>query len=63
MLGSFSHIAQFIRLDIRAFLRNEGSVRIIWLEHLLWCIPIVLWLKLVCGMPIWFYAWRWWFRR
>ena len=56
MFGSFSHIAHFIRLDIRAFMRNEGSVRIIWLEHLLWCIPIILWVKAVCGMPLWLYV-------
>lgn len=56
VLGSFAHIAHFIRVDTRAVLRNEGDVRALWIEHLLWCLPIVVWLKVVCGMPLWIYV-------
>jgi fatty acid desaturase len=31
-------------------------VRGIWLEHLLWCVPVILWTRIVCGMPIWIYV-------
>ncbi len=24
-------------------------------QHLLWCVPVIAWVKLVCGMPLWIY--------
>jgi fatty acid desaturase len=39
----------------RPLIRNKQDVRRVWLEHLVWCVPVVLWLKLVCGMPLWIY--------
>jgi fatty acid desaturase len=27
-----------------------------WLEHLLWCVPVIAWLMLVCHMPLWIYV-------
>ena len=30
-------------------------MRRIWLEHLLWCLPVVLWVKVACGIPLWLY--------
>jgi fatty acid desaturase len=62
-LGSFWRIVMFLRDELlallhterRALIRNEQNVRHVWLEHLAWCVPVVLWLKLVCGMPLWLY--------
>ena len=55
IIGSFWRIGMFLRGELRAVARNEAGVRAIWVEHLLWCVPVVLWLQLVCGMPLWIY--------
>ena len=56
IIGSFWQMGRFLRVEFRGVLRNEGGKRLIWLEHLVWCVPVVLWLKLVCGMPLWIYV-------
>src|SRR6266850_1431457 len=33
----------------------QDRARVMWLEHLLWCVPVILWVKVVCGMPLWIY--------
>jgi len=63
VIGSFWRIGMFLRDELlalrhseqRALIRNEQNVRRVWLEHLVWCVPVVLWLKLVCAMPLWIY--------
>jgi fatty acid desaturase len=41
---------------VRALARGQsGNLRTLWLEHLLWCVPVIAWLKYVCGMPLWLY--------
>ena len=63
LLGSFWRIAMFLRDEVlalrhseqRPLIRNRQNVRRVWLEHLAWCVPVVLWLKLVCAMPLWIY--------
>src|SRR6516164_6710936 len=63
VLGSFWRIGMFLRdeaqtllhTEKRTLIRNEQNVRRVWLEHLAWCVPVILWLKLVCGMPLWIY--------
>ena len=54
-VGAFWRIWLFWCGELRAFVRGDPGVRRSWLEHLAWCIPIVLWLKLVCGMWLWLY--------
>jgi len=56
LIGSFWHIAAFLKRDLRAVIHNDEGVRRVWLEHLLWCIPVIVWLKVVCGMPLWLYV-------
>jgi fatty acid desaturase len=64
LIGSFWRIGMFLRDELlalrhaekRALIRNEQNVRRVWLEHLGWCVPVVLWLKLVCAMPLWIYV-------
>ena len=64
LIGSFWRIGMFLRDELlalahtekRALIRNEQSVRRVWLEHLAWCVPVVLWLQLVCAMPLWIYV-------
>jgi len=55
VIGAFWSIGKFLRADAIAVIRNEQGVRAYWIEHLLWCVPVVAWLKLACGMPLWIY--------
>jgi fatty acid desaturase len=56
VIGSFTTMAVFLRAELRRVIRDEKRVRAIWLEHLLWCVPVILWLTLVCHMPLWVYV-------
>ena len=56
LIGSFWRIGFFLRAELRAVIRNERHLRVIWLEHLAWCIPVILWLAVVCRMPLWVYV-------
>ncbi len=56
LVGSFWRIGTFLIAELRGVIRGDRGLRAIWLEHLAWCVPVVLWLKLVCGMPLWIYA-------
>jgi fatty acid desaturase len=55
IIGCFWRIVRFLRSEFLGIVRNENDLRAIWVEHLLWCVPVVLWLKWVCGIPLWFY--------
>lgn len=55
LVGSWLRIWMYLRWDLRNAWRGERGIRAVWAEHLLWCIPVVLWLKLACGMPLWIY--------
>jgi fatty acid desaturase len=55
VVGPFWSIGRFLHAEWRAAIRNEQGVRANWLEHLLWCVPVILWVKVVCGMPLWLY--------
>jgi fatty acid desaturase len=55
LIGSFWRIGMFWHTEWRALRAGEPGVRRQWLEHLAWCVPVVMWLKLVCGMPLWIY--------
>ncbi|HYM27109.1 MAG TPA: fatty acid desaturase [Steroidobacteraceae bacterium] len=63
LLGSFWRIGMFLRDELlalrhseqRPLIRNKQNVRRVWLEHLAWCVPVVLWLHYVCAMPLWIY--------
>ncbi len=54
-VGPFWAIGRFLRAEWRAVLANKEGVRALWLEHLLWCVPVVLWVRAVCGIPLWIY--------
>lgn len=64
LLGSFWRIGMFLRDELlamvhgekRPLIRNEQNVRHVWLEHLMWCVPVLVWVKLACGMPLWIYV-------
>jgi len=51
-IGVYWAIGRYLHAEWRAFLANRKGVRALWLEHLLWCIPVIVWVKVVCGMPL-----------
>jgi fatty acid desaturase len=56
VVGPFWRIVQFLWGELRRVINGEGRVRAHWAEHLLWCVPVVLWVTLVCGIPLWVYV-------
>jgi fatty acid desaturase len=55
LVGSWLRIGMYWRWDLRNAWRGEPGIRAVWAEHLLWCIPVLLWVKVVCGIPLWLY--------
>ena len=55
LIGSFYRIGRFLVREFQGIVRGTGRLRSIWLLHLLWCIPALVWLMLVCRMPLWLY--------
>src|SRR5207247_1950154 len=55
-IGVFWAIGRFLSAESRAVIRNQDGVRAVWLEHLLWCIPVIVWVKIVCGIPLSIYV-------
>ena len=56
LVGSFWRIGMFLHHEFQGLRRNEPGLRAIWFEHLLWCVPVIAWVKLACGMPLWIYV-------
>lgn len=54
-IGAYWAIGRYLHAEWRALLADKGGVRALWFEHLLWCIPVIVWVKVVCGMPLWIY--------
>jgi fatty acid desaturase len=55
-VGAFWAIGRFLHAEWRAVLGNEKGVRAVWLEHLLWGVAVMVWVKIVCGIPLWLYV-------
>jgi fatty acid desaturase len=55
LVGSFLRIGMYLQWDLRNLWRGKPGIRAVWAEHLLWCIPVILWVKVVCGIPLWLY--------
>ncbi len=56
LIGPLWRIPRFWRRELRWFVRNERRARAYLPEHLLWWLPVLAWVKLYCGMPIWIYV-------
>ena len=56
VLGPWWQAAVFLAHEARALKGNEPGARMAWIQHLLWCVPVVLWVTVVCGMPLWLYV-------
>jgi fatty acid desaturase len=55
VIGSFWRIGMFLREELHALRSNRPGIRRVWIEHLVWCLPVILWVTLVCAMPLWLY--------
>jgi fatty acid desaturase len=55
LVGSWLRIARFLRAEAGAIARDDPGIRAVWLAHLAWCAPVVAWVTLVCGIPLWLY--------
>jgi len=55
LVGSWLRIGMYLRWDVGNAWRGKPGIRAVWAEHLLWCIPVILWVKVVCGIPLWLY--------
>ncbi len=56
LIGPWWRIPRFLLRETRAFIRNDPGVRVVWIVHLLWCVPVVYWVTVVCGIPIVWYV-------
>jgi fatty acid desaturase len=56
LVGPFWSIGRFLWTETQAVLAGERGARRIWAEHLLWCVPPVLWITVVCDIPLWLYV-------
>jgi fatty acid desaturase len=54
-VGPYWIVGRYLSRELRAALHNERGARLLWLEHLVWCVPVIVWVKVVCGMPLWIY--------
>jgi fatty acid desaturase len=54
-IGSFWRIGRFLAAQTCAVVKNESRLRAVWFEHLVWCAPVIFWLKFACAMPVWIY--------
>ena len=54
-IGPFWTVGRFLRGEWPALRRNSPGLRALWLEHLLLCIPVIVWVSVVCGIPLWKY--------
>ena len=55
-VGPFWVTGRFLLAELRALWAGQPGVRAVWAEHLLWCVPLAVWLRSVCGMPLWIYV-------
>jgi fatty acid desaturase len=55
LIGSWWRIGHFWALEARAAARGDPGVRGAWLLHLLLCVPVVYWVTVACGIPLWVY--------
>ena len=56
LIGPFWSIGRFLLDEAGRVRRGEPGARRTWAVHLAWCVPVVLWVTVVGGMPLWLYV-------
>jgi fatty acid desaturase len=55
VIGPFWSIARFWRDEARRVIRNDLWARRVWAEHLAWCGIVIVWVSVICEIPLWLY--------
>jgi fatty acid desaturase len=55
VVGCLWRIGTFLHSEWCALLVDINDLRAVWLEHFAWCTLVIVWVKLVCGIPLWVY--------
>jgi fatty acid desaturase len=56
ILGPPLGLFGFYKTELVRLRRNESGVRKAWTLHLIGSLPVLLWITIVCGIPIWLYT-------
>lgn len=56
VIGPFWAVARFWKAEAGRVARNELGARRIWAEHLAWCGIVVVWVGVICHIPLWLYV-------
>jgi fatty acid desaturase len=56
VVGSVWTMLHFLHGELRACAAGESGFRKAWLLHLALCVPVILWITLVCHLPFWLYV-------
>jgi fatty acid desaturase len=56
LIGSWWRMGGFLASEARAFARDEAGVRAAWITHLVLCVPVIYWVTVSCGIPLWLYV-------
>ena len=56
VLGPAWMVGRFVVDLVRGVLRNKDDARSILIRHGIQCVPVLIWVIGVCGMPLWLYA-------
>jgi fatty acid desaturase len=54
-IGPLLSVAGLARHDLKAVLAGNRRIATAWAMHVAGAVPVVLWLTLVCAMPVWVY--------
>jgi fatty acid desaturase len=55
IVGPWYRIVRFSVHEAKALARGDHGVASVWMLHAVLCVPVVCWVKFVCGIPVWMY--------
>jgi fatty acid desaturase len=56
LVGSWWRMGWFLASEAKAIARNEPGVRATWIVHAILCVPVIYWVTVTCGIPLWLYV-------
>lgn len=56
VIGPFWAIGRFWLNEADRVIDGEPGARRIWIEHVLWCVPVVVYIMVIGHMPLWLYV-------
>jgi fatty acid desaturase len=55
LVSPFWAIGRFLIDEVKRVVSNKPGARMIWAEHTLWCVPVLLWIVWFCEIPLLIY--------